>query len=187
MSEPTASVPNPYAPPQPAADVPPPLPAEGLPLDAEIRSLFDRGKNGAGWFYWIAGLSLFNTLAMLTGSGTTFAVGLGVTMIADVIAVRAARNGGSNIALGVALAFDLIVYALVLGCGWLSRKRVLPVFAIGMVLYLLDGILCLLLGRSVICIGIHALALFNMWSGFTAYRKLNELERSMLLSAAGAP
>jgi hypothetical protein len=38
---------------------------------------------------------------------------------------------------------------------------------------------------SVVSIAIHAYALWSMWSGFTAYRQLNELEHRMLM--AGAP
>ena len=53
-----------------------------------------------------------------------------------------------------------------------------------MVLYLLDGLLCLLLG-SILCIAIHAFALWSMWTGFAAYRQLNVLERRMATAPGG--
>ena len=186
MNEPTATAPNPYAPSQPVTNAVPPSPAASLPLDGEIRTLFDRGQKGAGWFFWIAALSLVNSIMALTGGGFGFALGLGVTMVADAFGLAAAQNGAGVSAQGIAFVFDLVIYALVVGCGYLSRKRVLPVFALGMFLYLLDGLIYILF-FDLVSIVIHVVALANMWSGFTAYRKLNELERSMLLSAAGAP
>jgi hypothetical protein len=178
MSESTDSaVPNPYAAPLPVSDVAPPQPAAMLPLDGEIRVLFDRGKNGAAWFYWIAALSLINTIMVLSGSDTSFALGMGVTLIVDSFAAEFAKQaGGGASVIAVAVVFDVIVLGMVVLCGWLSKKRILPVFAIGMLLYLLDGLVCLLLG-SIVCIAIHAFALWSMWSGFAAYRQLNVLEQ----------
>jgi hypothetical protein len=70
-------------------------------------------------------------------------------------------------------------------CGKLSQRRVLPIYALGMGLYFMDGLLSLLLG-SIVSIVIHGYALWSMWRGFWAFRKLNRLE-SQLLSAGPAP
>jgi hypothetical protein len=180
MSQPSPlATANPYA--SPLAALEPPKPAVLPPLDGEIRVLFDRGKKGAAWFYWIAALSLINTVMTLTGGDTSFALGLGLTLIVDSVAASLKQPGAHGTALAIALAFDLVVLGIVVFCGWLSQKRILPVFAIGMALYLLDGLLCLLLG-SIICIAIHAFALWSMWSGFVAFRQLNALEQRMLIT-----
>jgi hypothetical protein len=158
-------------------------PVATMPAEDEIRALFMRGKNGAAWFYWIAALSLINTVLILSEGETSFALGLGITLITDTIASVQMKQPGNHAAiLVVALIFDAVVLGIVVLCGWLSQKRVLPVFAIGMLLYLLDGLVCLMLG-SIICIGIHAYALWSMWSGFIAYRKLNALQRRMQLAS----
>ena len=47
--------------------------------------------SGANWFYWIAGLSLVNTILLYTGSEWVFVVGLGVTQLIDGIAIEIAR------------------------------------------------------------------------------------------------
>jgi hypothetical protein len=156
--------------------------ALAVPLEGEIREQFQRGKNGAAWFYWIAALSLVNSLMILSGSDTSFALGLGLTLITDSIAVGFAKEAGHQTPLIVAGVFDAVVLGLIVLCGWLSQKRVLAAFALGMVLYLLDGLLCLLLG-SMICIGIHGFALWSMWTGFAAFRQLNALERQMGMAA----
>jgi hypothetical protein len=119
---------------------------------------------------------------VLAQAKRTFAVGLGVTMVADAIGAGIAKQDGAPVAvLAVIGAFDIGVLALLVLCGWLSQKRVLPVFALGMFLYLLDGLLCFWMGR-VACIVIHAFALWSMWAGFLAYRRLNALERQLLMA-----
>jgi hypothetical protein len=182
MSQPTdVTAVNPYA--SPAAA---PHPAGALPRDGEIRELFNRGKNGAAWFYWIAALSLVNSIMVLAGGGRTFALGLVVTMVADSIAASIALKPGGNMAvLGAALAFDAVVLGLLVLCGRLAQRRFLPVFALGMGVYLLDGLLSLRMG-SAVGIGIHAYALWSMASGFAAYRRLNVLEQQMLTAGPAA-
>jgi hypothetical protein len=49
-----------------------------------------------------------------------------------------------------------------------------------MFLYLLDTPLALLTGF--LGIGIHLLALWGMWSGFSAYRQLNALEQRLAMT-----
>ena len=49
---------------------------------AELAQLHARGTSGAGWFFWIAALSLINSIILLSGGDRHFVVGLGVTSIA---------------------------------------------------------------------------------------------------------
>ena len=190
MSEPTNPVAeNPYAPPAAVGELSPP--ASSMPHDAAVRDLFARGKNGAAWFYWIAVLSLINTALVLSKSGITFALGLTVTMIADLMAARnALQPGGDTTALGMALGFDAVILGLFALCGRLSQRRILPIYALGMLLYLLDGLLCLRIGMRGglrMSLLIHAYALWSMWSGFWAYRQLNILERQMMAMSVANP
>jgi hypothetical protein len=172
---------NPYT--SPIEAISPQITVEALPRDGEIRELFERGQNGAAWFYWVAGLALINSLCALTESNFGFALGLNVTLIVDYMALGAVRGGADDSVKLLALAFDLVVYALVAACGWLSQKRVLPVFAIGMALYLLDALLFFVV-FDVASTVLHAFALWSMWSGISAYRRLNALEQRMLMAGA---
>ena len=45
-------------------------------------------KSGASWFFWIAGLSIINSIILLAGGQWNFIVGLGVTQIIDVIGTQ---------------------------------------------------------------------------------------------------
>ena len=53
--------------------------------------------SGANWFYWIAGLSVINSVIILAGGGWGFVVGLGITQFIDAIAtVVVAETGASG-------------------------------------------------------------------------------------------
>ncbi len=151
------------------------------PLESQIAVLMQQGRRGAGWFYSVAGFSLINSLIMLVGGGTFFVIGLGVTLIVDVGAVEAAKQNPEQaiVLKGVAFAFDLFVAGVVCGFGWLAVKRWQPLFFLGMVLYLLDGLLFLMFGQ-IMAVAFHAYGLYCMWSGFQAYRKLAVLERQLM-------
>lgn len=182
-AESAADAQNPYQSPdipEEAESAPPPAPAFS-PLESQIAVLLQQGKKGAGWFYSIAGFSLINSLIMLVGGGTFFVIGLGVTLISDSIAVHNAQQAPANAVLfkGMAFAFDLIVAGFVCGFGWLAGKRWQPVFLLGMVLYLLDGLLFLMIGQMM-AVAFHAYGLYCMWSGFRAYSQLAVLERKLM-------
>src|ERR1043165_3978687 len=105
MSSPTGPAENPYL--APTAVLEPQPATHELPPDAAVRALFQQGKNGAAWFYWIAVLSLINTALVFSKGGITFALGLTVTMISDLIAARAAlKPGGDLKIMAASLIFD---------------------------------------------------------------------------------
>jgi hypothetical protein len=167
--------------PEPA---PPPLsPVETARMDILIQlpPLMQRVNAGANWFFWIAALSLVNSAITHLGGGMVFVIGLGVTLIADAIAVLIAQEhpDAGMIAKGVAIGFDIFAALIVLGFGFLARRRYSAVFIVGMVLYLLDGLL-ILLNPSVMAIVFHVFALTCMWQGFQANRKLNALQHMLV-------
>lgn len=154
----------------------PPLPPQ---VEAKVAELWQHGRVGANWFYWVALLSLVNSCIAHGGAQTTFALGLGVTMIADGVAVAAAGQA-PDVATAIkimVIAFDFFVIAMVVLCGWLAGKRYLVIFAIGMFLYLLDGLIYLFFGQWM-SVAIHVFALIYMWRGFDAFRRLKSLAQA---------
>jgi len=67
------------------------------------------------------------------------------------------------------------MFSLQHGFGWLSARRYLALFGVGMALYLVDGLIFLLF-QDWLSVAFHGYALFCMWSGFQAFRKLRVLE-----------
>src|SRR5436190_4639627 len=158
--------------------VPPPMPPQNL--DAQLRLLRQQGANGANWFYWIAGLSLVNSVIMLVGGQLVFVVGLAVTGIADQIAVVVAQKTpeAALVAKGAAFLWAVVVALMVAGIGKLAGRRYMWVYAIGMGLYLLDGLLFLALAAWMSA-AFHAYALFMLTRGFRAFRQLQALENTL--------
>lgn len=142
-----------------------------------LGQLLQAGDNGANWFFWIAGLSLVNTAIMHFGGNVQFVVGLGVTLFVDAIASEVVKNEPQAhlIATIIAVGFSTFCSAVACLFGWLSRKRIIPLFALGMVIYFLDGLLFLLL-QDWLSLAFHGYALFCMWGGLSAYRQFNQIE-----------
>ena len=121
-----------------------------------------RARAGAKWFYWIAGLSMINSIVVITGGNLHFVVGLGITSVVDAMAKRVSSAGS---------VLDIIINGFVAGIfvlfGYFATKAQKWAFAVGISLYLLDGIL--LLGtRDFLSIGFHAYALFAICRGYKA-------------------
>jgi len=124
-------------------------------------------KSGAGWFYWIAALSLVNSFAAFTGSDWRFILGLGITQIID--AFGQSVEGAGKI---IALVLSLIVAGVLIGLGVLAGKRHTWAFIVGMVLFALDGLI-FLLPQDWIGVAFHAFVLYCFFRGVQACRTLN--------------
>jgi hypothetical protein len=137
-----------------------------------------RFKSGVGWFYWIAGMSVVNTIAFLSGSSWTFAVGLGAAQVVDGLAAAIAPSFDEttgNVIRAVAFLIDLALAGLFLGLGVLARRRQRWAIVVGLALYLLDAGILLLFGDWLGLL-IHGLGLFGLFSGLRALNELMKLE-----------
>jgi len=123
-------------------------------------------RSGASWFYWIAGLSLINSVAALTGQSWRFFVGLGITQVFDELALKMGSSGKI-----VAFILDLLVAGMFVLFGVFAHKAHLWEFILGMVLFALDGLI-FVLAHDWIGAGFHAFVLFFFFRGFTACRTL---------------
>jgi hypothetical protein len=151
---------------------------------AAREQLLRQGQSGADWFYWIAGLSLVNTAIVHFGGNVHFVVGLGITEAADAIAhALADRASDSQKLLITAGAVGFSVLCSLIAClvGWLSRRRMLVIYGLGMFVYLLDGLLYVA-AQDWLSVAFHGFALFCMWGGFTAFRQLSALEQQLELT-----
>lgn len=129
-------------------------------------------RNGANWFYWIAGLSIINSLIFLFGANVAFLAGLGFTQVVDAIIDISIQSGGPSALKAVAVVFDLVLVIMFALIGYYSNKRFTVAFIIGIAIYAFDSLLVLALG-SFLPAGFHAFALFFIIRGFLACRKLN--------------
>ena len=115
-------------------------------------------KRGANWFYWIAGLSLINSIVAVSGGQWHFVLGLGITEITDALHNPQARVLGYII--------DLLVLGFFLTCGYFAGKLQKWAFIMGMSFYLLDGGI-MLLAQDWLGFAFHIYALICIWRGFS--------------------
>jgi len=135
-------------------------------------------NSAASWFYVLAGPSVINSLIATFGGTLRFIFGLGITSVAD--AVVAGTNIGAA-AKVINFVFALAMVGLFVVFGYLSKKGYHRAFVIGMVVYLLDGLLLLLVSDH-LGAAFHAYVPFRLYQGLAASRKVSELKQP--LSAA---
>jgi len=129
-------------------------------------------KLGASWFYWIAALTLVNSLAMKLGVTWEFVLGLGATRLVDIIAMMEQhRTGGIMLFQASILVLDVGFAALFAAFGLAARKGSADSYEVGMVLYGLDSLL-FLLSFDVMGILLHGIALFFLFRGWRALKQL---------------
>jgi hypothetical protein len=128
------------------------------PKKANYIRLLRRVHSGGQWFYWIAGLSLLNTLLARSGVGIAFGFGLTIT------------RGSDNLALNVAIAgfFALFGVFAVKGHSWS--------FIVGMILFAVDGAMCLMI-QDLLGLAFHAFALFCLFMGLKSNLQLKSSAR----------
>src|SRR4051794_14126697 len=144
-----------------------------------------RVKRGANWFYWIAGLSVINSVAFAAGANFHFLAGLGVTEIADAVVDVFINQGAPPALKALAIVFDLIAVLGFALCGYFANKFSRTAFIIGIGFYFLDGIIVLLLG-DFFMVAFHAFALYSLIRGFLATREVKAF-RAAAAAVAGPP
>lgn len=135
-------------------------------------------KNGAGWFYWLAGLSLVNSVVALVGGNLNFVFGLGITQIVDGLALGLYETYGNFVIKALALGVDFCVSGIFILFGVFANKRHKWAFIAGMVLYSLDSIIFILI-KDYFGLAFHAFALYLIFRGFKASKEIAELENSL--------
>jgi hypothetical protein len=125
-----------------------------------------RVRSSAKWFYWIAALSIINSLLVEFKGARHFVVGLGATPFVDTFARRA---GSAGSALGI-IANGLVAGIFVLFGGFAVNARRWA-FRAGMALYFFDGVL-LISVKDYLGLAFHAYVLYVIYRGYTVARQL---------------
>lgn len=129
-------------------------------------------RNGAGWFYWVAGLSMINTMLTFFEANVNFMLGLGVTQIADALALEF----DSTAVRSVALVFNLSVAFLIFYIGKKANERNKWAFILGMAILVLDTVLFFFF-EDYFGLAFHIFAIVMIYTqGFNNLKKADELE-----------
>lgn len=133
--------------------------------DEGRKTLEAQRRSGGQWFYWIAGLSLINSVLALTGQEWHFILGLGVTQLVQELSQESGAAGlkAGLVGLGVIGLFTVLGQRAIQGYRW--------AFVLGMTLFALDGVIFLLV-QDWVGVGFHAFALVMILRGYSAARRL---------------
>jgi len=123
---------------------------------AEVAQTVPAVARGARWFWFIAGFTAVNTVLDLSHSNTNFVVGLGFTLLANAM-----------LAAGLALAVNVLLIGFFAFVGLQAKQGQAWAFILGTVVYAADA-LVYVKAEDWLPVGIHALALFYIVSGFLA-------------------
>ena len=143
----------------PAAPQPP---QPGQPASSNLSMASPAVQSGARWFWWIAGLSLVNTVFLHSGAGINFVIGLGVTLLSDV-AFASAKP--------IAFLIDAVAIGFFALMGLLATRGKLAAFYVGLAVYALDALIYVRL-QDWMPVAFHALAFYFIVRGAMALRAL---------------
>ena len=143
-----------------------PTPAAQAPAPRSDALAVAQMRSGGSWFYWVAGLSLINSFAALSGSTWRFIIGLGITQMIDSFGNRLGEGGKA-----VVLLLDLLAAGIFILFGVFAVKGHRWAFIVGMVLFALDGLIFLFV-RDWLGVGFHVFILYCLFRGFTACQHL---------------
>ncbi len=142
-------------------------------------------KSGASNYYWIAALSVTNSLGALFDLGINFVIGLGLTQLVDGIAWGIAEeiSEASVVIRSLGLITSIGISAIFVAFGYFAVKGHRWAFIVGMIFYALDGFL-LLAFQDWFGFGFHLFLLWGLFSGLQALKKLQSfLPKSPIDSA----
>jgi hypothetical protein len=149
-----------------ASTTPATLLKQGLDLEK-------RHSDGVKWFYWIAGLSVVNSIMVLTGGRWSFLIGLGITQLVDGLATAIMEESSASLGIIVRVAafiFTLFVAGVFVLFGFLAKRHKWA-FIVGMVAYAFDGLVFLLVS-DFWSMGFHLFGLYGLYRGLSALRQI---------------
>ncbi len=146
--------------------------SSGADVSPELFELEKRVKSGGSWYYWVAALSLVNSVMAFSGGGGGFVIGLSVTQFMD-----AMLSADGGVMKGVGLALGVLAAGVFALFGVFACKRHVWAFIVGMLFYGLDTILTVR-AEQWLGLAFHGWVLFSLFIGTRAAMQINALSKS---------
>jgi hypothetical protein len=124
--------------------------------------------HAADWFFWLAILSVINSLIVFYYQIPNTPIALGITQWVD------GTTSGFNATMSTsALVTNILIAAVVAAFGLMARRGSDLAFVLGIFLYVIDAMLTIGL-REFFGFGVHLIALFFLIKGLLASRHIRE-------------
>jgi hypothetical protein len=124
--------------------------------------------HGAYWFFWLAILSVINSLIVYFYNIPNTPIALGITQWID-----GTQSGIKSSLTEGWLVIDLLIAAALAGFGLLARRGSDIAFVVGIFLYLIDAFLMIGM-RDFFGFGVHLIGVFFLFKGLLASRHIRE-------------
>jgi hypothetical protein len=131
-------------------------------------------QSSASWFWWVAGLSLINSVGAMFDSAYGMVLGLGITQMIDAIFLYGADGASVQPTMavrGIHLALVLAIAGVFVALGVFAKRHSAMAFVVGMALYLADALIYVV-ASDWIGVGFHAFVLFMLWGGYATLRAI---------------
>jgi hypothetical protein len=144
-------------------------------------------QSGARWFYWIAALTVINSMINMNGGGINFIVGLSASQFVDGLAIGYAKDFASSAVIGktIALIVNILLAGVFFMFGKFAYSKQNLAFMLGMICYGADALLGVPFGEW-LGVGFHLFALFCIYGGMQANKKLQALQAAAVTDPAPA-
>lgn len=167
---------------RPAAQPTAPQPVVS-PLELKLRYQ-NRLRSGANWFYWIAALSVINSVLMATESTFNFIFGLAATQIIDALAYLIGQDAqleSINSVRIIGWVLNLLIVGIFVLFGVFAHKRKQWAFYAGMILYGLDAIAALFVWDKpdILSFAFHLIVIWGLAGGLRAVGHLDKLDETL--------
>lgn len=136
-------------------------------VSADLLELDKRVRSAGSWYYWVAALSLINSVVSFSGGGGGFVIGLAVTQFLDAILAEAGGN-----AKVIGLVLGVLASGVFATFGVFACKRHSWAFIVGMVLYAFDTLLTVL-AQHWLGLAFHVWVLVSLFIGLRASMQAN--------------
>lgn len=133
-------------------------------------------KRSASWFYWIAVLSIINSLTVALSGKSNFAVELGITKFMGGIALATTESGTGHSVNYIVIGISALAAGVFALCGVAGVKHALPIYVIGMVLYAMDALIYFE-SQSWIPVAFHVFVLINLWKTVSMTKEYQQIEQ----------
>lgn len=163
-------------------------PTEDAAMATRLESAIQSRNSGASWFYWIAGLSIINSLIVHFGGDSSFPLGLGATLGIDLFAREGAEAlgaGAGRVLNSIAIALDFVIIGFFILCGKKAIQGAAWAFVVGGFFYTLDTLIMLAV-QEWLGVGLHLWAMFSLFMGYKANQAVRELQRTAATSPSSA-
>ena len=146
-------------------------------VSGQIAQLAQQAQNGAKNFYWIAGLSVVNSLITAFGGNFYLVMGMAITLVVDYIAVGMVQEVPEMrmIFTVIAVVISLILSGITALFGFLAVKGKSWAYITGMVFYGIDTLIMLVL-QDWVGFAFHLFFLYALFTGLRALNQLKKLE-----------